>query len=118
MSELTVPEAVRLAFEWGKANHLSPLNLAITVAGVGGVFLLARLSRGARRLVADVHAVYAQALEDQKRAAERLRAENERLVSLRAALAEELETERRVKEEVLRTLARLRAQAAKKGEDA
>lgn len=118
MSELSVSEAVRLALEWARENRLTPLNTAVTVAGIGGVFLLARLSRSARRVVADVHAVYAQALEDQKRAAERLRAENERLAAARAALSDELEHERRVKEDALRTLARVRAQAAKKGEDA
>lgn len=116
MTELSVTEAVRLAFEWARENHLTPLNTVITVGGIACVFFLASMSRGAKRIVRDVHSVYAQALEDQKRAAQALRAENEKLAAARAVLLDDLERERVVKEEALRAVARLREKAAKKGD--
>lgn len=116
MSELSAAEAVRLALQWAKENHITPLNTAITVAGVAGVFFLARLSRGARRIVNDVHKVYEQALEDEKRASERLRIELDRVHASRTYLLDELEHERRIKEDLLRTVAKTRAAAAERGE--
>jgi hypothetical protein len=110
-------EALRLALEWARANHVSPLNAFISVSGVVGIFFFSKFVRGARKVIADVHNVYAQALEDEKRLSQRLRERNEGLEQVRHMLVDELESERRVKEDLLRTLARMRATSARRGSD-
>ena len=116
MSEFSPLEALKLALEWARANHITPLNTFISACGVVGVFFFSRFVRSAKKVVTDVHNVYAQALEDEKKLGARLRQRNESLEQQRHLLVDELESERRIKEDLLRTLARMRALTAKRGE--
>lgn len=110
-------EALKLALEWARENNVNPLNTLISVMGIIGLLFFSRFVRGAKKVVTDVHNVYQQALEDEKKASARLRARIEHLEEQRHRLTDELEADRRVKEELLRTLARMRATAASRGEE-
>jgi cell division protein FtsB len=117
MSEFSPLEALKFVLEWARANHITPLNTFISACGVVGLFFFSRFVRSAKKVVTDVHNVYAQALEDEKKLGARLRERNESLEHQRHLLVDELEAERRIKEDLLRTLARMRALTAKRGED-
>lgn len=105
-------EALRLFLEWARENHVGPLQTFILAISVVGLFFFARFVRSAKNVVNDVHHVYEKALEDQKKAADSLRSEVSALRRQRRVLLEELEDERKVKEDLLRTLARYRAEKA------
>lgn len=105
-------EALRLFLDWARENHVGPLQTAILAFSLVGLFFFARFVRGARRVVDDVHRVYEKALEDQKKAADSLRSEVTDLRSQRRLLLDELEDERKLKEDLLRTLAKMRAERA------
>ena len=109
MSEpVSVLDAARLALEWARSHDIGPLQTVTMAVAVVGLFAASKFVRSAKTVVGGVHNVYEQALTDQKRIAEDLRAELERCQAARRLIADELETERRVKEDALRRLSKLR----------
>lgn len=116
MSDFSVIESVKLLIEWARENKLGPLQTVSMVGGVVGLFFFSRFVRSAKKVVTDVHHVYEQALEDAEKAALSLRSQLEAERQANKRLLDEIEAERKVKEDLLRTLARVRAKAAARGE--
>lgn len=109
---LTVIEALQLFFEWAKESKLGPLQTVSMAAGITLLWVASRFVRSAKKIVGGVHHVYEQALEDQKKVAAGLRRELARSTLNQRRLLDELETERRLRQDLLRDLARYRAEQA------
>lgn len=111
-NSVSILEAVELFLQWAKSHNIGPLQTVTMLIGVVALFIASRFVRSAKRVVGGVHSVYEQALEDQKRTAEDLRAQLVAERAKRKELLAELEEERSVKEDLLRKLSRLRSKRA------
>lgn len=108
-NSVSIMEAVELFLEWAKAHNIGPLQTVTMLAGIVILFIASRFVRSAKQVVGGVHSVYEQALDDQKKLADDLRAQLNAERDRRRELLAELEEERSVKENLLRKLAKLRA---------
>lgn len=107
-NSVSIMEAIELFLQWAKTHNIGPLQTVTMLAGIVTLFVASRFVRSAKKVVGGVHSVYEQALEDQKRTADDLRAQLEVERTKRKELLAELEEERGVKENLLRKLARQR----------
>lgn len=107
-NSVSILEAVELFLQWAKAHNLGPLQTVSMLVGVVLLFIASRFVRSAKTVVGGVHSVYEQALEDQKRTADDLRAQLELERIKRKELQVELEEERTLKENLLRRIAKMR----------